>query len=449
MTTEARMRNGRGRAWTSLLSANRAIAFAAISFAVFAAGGVAPRESTAQEVGRRQPGAGEIGPSAQPQRQMTDAERRLDQTMLAARSFLGQTKAYRVVVESTWTSRAGDEAKTGSQRIVLTVAHPQFLRLEVQSLENPEAGLTVVSDGRSLWHFLKARRQFSRRPSENPRQDLEDDRLVIPALQSAGVEFLLQSDFHATLWAQVLRVEDRGEKQVDGARLHAFGVQLSTGQQLEATFDVTRAPLPVRIGKRTLVPVAQGQTFELTVETRLRWEAEPELPGDIFDFAPPQGATEVEDVGSRPDVVNAKSLIGRPAPDLRFKLLDNTDFSVAAQAGKSVVVCYFWATWATPSTNEIPALNEFVKNFSRRGVSLVAINVGERPEVVRAFVTQKGYAGPVALDPRAEGLATLRLTSMPAIIVIDRNGVVRDVQFGSGPRVRENIRQGLEALLMQ
>jgi thiol-disulfide isomerase/thioredoxin len=110
-------------------------------------------------------------------------------------------------------------------------------------------------------------------------------------------------------------------------------------------------------------------------------------------------------------------------------------------------VLLFWATWAAPSAEAMPDLRNYAAEFGKKGVRIVALNVGETPHQIDAFVKQIGYDGELGLDPRAETMAAFGLESTPSVVLIDRQGVVRGVWQGLEGDAKKKIFEATVAML--
>jgi thiol-disulfide isomerase/thioredoxin len=115
---------------------------------------------------------------------------------------------------------------------------------------------------------------------------------------------------------------------------------------------------------------------------------------------------------------------GEPAPALDAKLLDGKPFSLAANAGK-VVIVNFWATWCEPCRAEMPAMDAYYQKHRNEGLEVLAISL-DRPsdeqkvrEVMRAFSFDAG----LGRDAQFKGYG--RIWRLPLTFVIDRNGILR------------------------
>ena len=113
--------------------------------------------------------------------------------------------------------------------------------------------------------------------------------------------------------------------------------------------------------------------------------------------------------------------------DLAFKAPDGSDTSVAAFAGKTVLV-NLWATWCVPCRAEMPALDRLQAELGSDHFSVVAVNVDVRnPERAHAFLDEIGvsklafYADPsmaIFNDLKRRGLAL----GLPTTILVDGKG---------------------------
>ena len=113
--------------------------------------------------------------------------------------------------------------------------------------------------------------------------------------------------------------------------------------------------------------------------------------------------------------------------DLSFKAPDGSDTSLAAFAGRTVLV-NLWATWCVPCREEMPALDRLQSAMSGDDFTVIAINVDVRNEErARAFLAEIGvenlgfYADPslgVFNDLKGRGLAF----GLPTTLLVDGKG---------------------------
>ena len=104
--------------------------------------------------------------------------------------------------------------------------------------------------------------------------------------------------------------------------------------------------------------------------------------------------------------------------------LDDQQVAVTDYRGQ-VVLVNFWATWCGPCREEMPALETYYQAHQRDGFVLLAVNAGEKPEKVRAYIAQGGYTFPVLLDrdgAAADALGGVR--GMPTSFILDGAGVI-------------------------
>ncbi len=115
-------------------------------------------------------------------------------------------------------------------------------------------------------------------------------------------------------------------------------------------------------------------------------------------------------------------LIGESAPDFRLESLNGDYVHLANQQGK-VVLISFWATWCSPCQKELPHLQNIYNQYRDKGVIVLAISI-ERKETVQYLVESSGYTFPVLFADKNTQLA-YKVQGIPAIYLIDRNGVIQ------------------------
>lgn len=123
----------------------------------------------------------------------------------------------------------------------------------------------------------------------------------------------------------------------------------------------------------------------------------------------------------------APPAVGQPAPGFRLQSLDGSTHELAALVRqRRVTVVNFWATWCGPCVAEMPEFDEVAKKLESRGLTVLAINVGEKPEKVRAFAQRMHLSFPLLLDPEGSAREAFAVFgSLPVTLVIDGRGVLR------------------------
>lgn len=98
--------------------------------------------------------------------------------------------------------------------------------------------------------------------------------------------------------------------------------------------------------------------------------------------------------------------------------------------GNRVTLVNFWATWCPPCRAEIPELVKFYRQYQTKGVALLAVNLQESPEAVKAFAGKNGMRFPVLLDGSGKVARVYQVYAIPTTFILDRRGVIRDLIQG-------------------
>ena len=132
------------------------------------------------------------------------------------------------------------------------------------------------------------------------------------------------------------------------------------------------------------------------------------------------------------------------APELEVTTWLNTHgpLSLAALRGRVVVVYAFQMLCPACVSHGIPQAKKIVKTFQSEDVAVLGLHtVFEHHDVMgtealRAFVDEYGIEFPVGIDrPSASGaiphtMAAYRMRGTPTLVLIDRDGAVRQQIFG-------------------
>ncbi len=128
------------------------------------------------------------------------------------------------------------------------------------------------------------------------------------------------------------------------------------------------------------------------------------------------------------------------APDFTLKTAEGRNLRLQEQRGQ-VVMLNFWATWCGPCKQEMPHLNRLFDKYQASGFTLLGINVDDDPRQAVAAAARLGLKFPVLLDADKAVVKRYDMGSMPATVLIDRDGRVRYLHRG--------YRDGMEAAYEQ
>ena len=137
-----------------------------------------------------------------------------------------------------------------------------------------------------------------------------------------------------------------------------------------------------------------------------------------------------------------------PAPDFTLKGLDGRNLRLAEQRGQ-VVLLNFWASWCGPCKVEMPHLNRLHDKYGSAGFTLLGVNVDEDARTAAA-AAQKLAVKFTVLHDADKGVSRLyALDSMPATVLIDRDGRVRHLHRGYREGVEATYEQQVRALVKE
>jgi cytochrome c biogenesis protein CcmG, thiol:disulfide interchange protein DsbE len=117
--------------------------------------------------------------------------------------------------------------------------------------------------------------------------------------------------------------------------------------------------------------------------------------------------------------------IGSPLPPVTLPGIDGTPVRIPDSFRGKVVILHFWQVGCSSCRLEMPAMDELYGKYRRKGLEVLAVNVGQKKEVVRAFAAELGVAYPLLIDAEGKGAALYGVTDVPRTYVIDRSGIVR------------------------
>ena len=116
--------------------------------------------------------------------------------------------------------------------------------------------------------------------------------------------------------------------------------------------------------------------------------------------------------------------------DFKLKDIHGKTVSLSSLEGH-VVLLNFWATWCGPCRSEIPSLQSLYEKLRKKGLVVLAVNLRESRDQVKAFVKQYKMTFPVLLDADGRIGGTYGAQSIPTTYVIDKKGYALSGMVGA------------------
>jgi cytochrome c biogenesis protein CcmG/thiol:disulfide interchange protein DsbE len=150
-----------------------------------------------------------------------------------------------------------------------------------------------------------------------------------------------------------------------------------------------------------------------------------------------------------PRLVGAQGkMVGQPAPDFTLAVAANGDAGARMQLtelrGRPVVID-FWASWCGPCAVQAPILDRLARKYEGRGLVVLGVNIDDPPAVAKEYARRKGLSYPILVDPRDQAAGVYGVSTLPSVIVVDREGNVSSFMTGvvDEPSLDEAIRAAM------
>jgi thiol-disulfide isomerase/thioredoxin/outer membrane lipoprotein-sorting protein len=292
---------------------------------------------------------------------------------------------------------------------------------------------TVGSDGKQSYFYLETFNRYSATPfgGKSLVDSMSPETHAVLMGQNPSLLMALTHNENQLLFGEGKNAALAGLAQVDGFDcivLKFDAMKSSVTLFIDARTHLIRQrevdalgalPKDVPSPKKAMIRV-HYQTIELN----------PAIPEDQFAWAAPAGAREAQEERSMA-AGEASELEGQPAPAFALRSLDGLETKLEDLKG-SVVVLDFWATWCGPCRASLPELAKIDEELAVKGVKVLAINLEEKPEAVKQFLTDKNLKLSVLLDTDGKVSRLYNVTGIPQTVVIAKDGTVKKVIVGFG-----------------
>ena len=114
-----------------------------------------------------------------------------------------------------------------------------------------------------------------------------------------------------------------------------------------------------------------------------------------------------------------------PPPGFRLVRLDGSTARFPEDYAGQVVAIRFWADWCPSCRPEMVGLEPLYQRLKPRGLAILAVNVTQPLETVRAFTKPLHLSYEILLDLHGETMRAYRVMGLPMTFIVDRQGLLR------------------------
>jgi thiol-disulfide isomerase/thioredoxin len=168
-----------------------------------------------------------------------------------------------------------------------------------------------------------------------------------------------------------------------------------------------------------------------------------------FAWTPPAGARDAAAAkpggSERFDANN--DLVGKAAPAIALKDLNDKEVKPLADAKGSVILLDFWATWCPPCVEGMPNLQRIHLERAKDGIKVFAVNAMEEKDRVAGFIKQRNLNIPVLLDTEGKAGEAYKVDGWPTSVVIKRDGTIHKILHPVGPEGEKALEDALNEAL--
>jgi len=139
---------------------------------------------------------------------------------------------------------------------------------------------------------------------------------------------------------------------------------------------------------------------------------------------------------------------GVPAPDFASKSDTGRNVRLSELRGQ-VVLINFWASWCSPCRQELPLLSKLYTKYRSAGFTLLGVNVDDNRKDAESMLKRLDLKFPTLFDNSKNVAKLYGVDTMPATLVIDRDGRVRYVHRGYYEGYERKYEQQVRELLKE
>jgi peroxiredoxin len=144
----------------------------------------------------------------------------------------------------------------------------------------------------------------------------------------------------------------------------------------------------------------------------------------------------------------AAQLSGARAPDFVLKSLAGENLRLSEYRGE-VVLLSFWASWCSDCRAQLADMNRMNNASGQTGLQSLTISMDKDRRDTSETMASLRVNYPVLYDGNLEVSRLYDVESLPIAVLIDREGIVREVIHGYGRDIGAQYLERVQALLTE
>ncbi|MEZ4372964.1 MAG: TlpA disulfide reductase family protein [Polyangiaceae bacterium] len=140
-------------------------------------------------------------------------------------------------------------------------------------------------------------------------------------------------------------------------------------------------------------------------------------------------------------------LVSQAAPDFALEVIHEGDegsrIRLSNLKGKPVLLD-FWASWCGPCRMQAPIVDQIAREYGEQ-LHVVGVDTGDALEPAQVFAKQAKLSYPCVFDPDGAAAKSYGVSTLPTLVLIDKEGSVRLVR--SSVMQRDALKEAVDQLL--
>jgi peroxiredoxin len=128
--------------------------------------------------------------------------------------------------------------------------------------------------------------------------------------------------------------------------------------------------------------------------------------------------------------------IDAKAPEFTVTDLNGNSVALKDFLGKNVMLV-FWQTTCSWCNYQMPFVQQLATKYADSGLSVLPVNIGESADAIKSYKQAGNYTLNFLLDKDSVTYTYYCVPAFPAIVFIDRQGLIKNAKLGAFQTVDE------------